>query len=77
MDRLRQSMDVLRGLALHASDQNIYLLAEREIGRYLEDPAASPEALKEAITNEAVASQRNAAFWATIQEFLSRPGSEV
>jgi hypothetical protein len=74
MDALGESMDVLRRLAFRSSDETTYLLAEREIGRYLEDPAASPDRLKEAIAREAATSQHNPAFWATLQEFLSRPG---
>jgi hypothetical protein len=76
MDTLKQSLNVLRALALQSSDQNVYVLAEQEIAQYLQNPAASLEKLKAAIDKEAATSQQHITFWTTMQEYLSRPGSE-
>lgn len=65
-------MDVLHVLALQSSDPNCYVLAEREIGGYLQSPGASLEKLNEAIDREAETSRHYIEFWTTMQEFVSR-----
>jgi hypothetical protein len=64
-------MDVLRSLALQSSDPNWYLLAEREITRYLQSSGASLQNLQEAIDREAEASEDYVTFWTTMQELAS------
>jgi hypothetical protein len=73
MDPIRETMDLLRALALQSSDQNVYLLVEQEIARYLANPAASLTPLKEAVDTEADTSQHHTTFWTTPREFLSHP----
>jgi len=71
MDRLKICMDTLRAISLQSSNPNWYLLAEREIVRYLSGADASLQKLQEAIDREAEASQHYITFWTTMQEFVS------
>jgi hypothetical protein len=76
VDALKETLDVLRALARQSSDQNVYILAEQHIGRYLQSPGAMLGNLEEAIAGEARAAQNDVQFWKTMQEFLARAGVE-
>ena len=71
MDRLKLCMDALRALSLQSADPNWYLLAEREITQYLQNPEASLQKLSEAIDHEAEISEEYVTFWTTMQELVS------
>ena len=71
IDRLKLCMDALRALSLQSADPNWYLLAEREITQYLQNPEASLKKLSEAIDREAETSEEYVTFWTTMQELVS------